>query len=170
MRKTVLILVLAMSLFASSVIAQDVNAIFNGKLTYDAAMSGITKATTGMMKALFGKMKVDVGIKVYRFAGSFDDAINNVKAPADSNVRGISDQLFASALNMFVMMTENLVPKPMGNDWYKKVKAKASELGNQTGKLWSMTILKAPKDLLSDALGRNQGIWTLISINRWEEE
>ncbi len=62
------------------------------------------------------------------------EAINNVKAPTDSNVRGISDQLFAVALNMFVMMTENLVPKPMGNDWYKKVKAKASELGDQTGR------------------------------------
>ena len=33
-----------------------------------------------------------------------------------------------------------------------------------------LTILKAPKGLLSDALGRNQGTWTLISINRWKEE
>jgi hypothetical protein len=34
----------------------------------------------------------------------------------------------------------------------------------------SMTIRPAPKSLLSDALGRNQGTWTLISINRWTEE
>jgi len=140
MRKTILILVLATSLFTSVVIAQDVNSIFNGNLTYDAAMSGITKATTSMMKAMFGKQKVDLETKVYRFAGSFDDAINNVKPPNDSNVRGVSDQPFAGALNMFVMMTENIVPKPMGNDWYKKAKAKTIELGDKTGKSWSMTI------------------------------
>jgi hypothetical protein len=33
-----------------------------------------------------------------------------------------------------------------------------------------LTILEAPKDLLSDSLGRNQGTWTLICINRWVEE
>lgn len=34
----------------------------------------------------------------------------------------------------------------------------------------SMTIQPAPKSILTDALGRNQGIWTLISISRWTEE
>jgi len=34
----------------------------------------------------------------------------------------------------------------------------------------SMTIQPAPKSILSDALGRNQGTWTLISISRWTEE
>jgi hypothetical protein len=34
----------------------------------------------------------------------------------------------------------------------------------------SITILPAPKSLLSDVLGRNQGTWTLISVNRWTEE
>ena len=34
----------------------------------------------------------------------------------------------------------------------------------------SMTIQSAPKSILSDALGRNQGTWSLISISRWTEE
>ena len=34
----------------------------------------------------------------------------------------------------------------------------------------SLTIQKAPKSILSDVLGRNQGVWTLISISRWTEE
>jgi hypothetical protein len=34
----------------------------------------------------------------------------------------------------------------------------------------SMTIQPAPKSILSDVLGRNQGTWTLISISRWTEE
>lgn len=34
----------------------------------------------------------------------------------------------------------------------------------------SMTIQTAPKSILTDALGRNQGTWTLISISRWTEE
>jgi hypothetical protein len=47
---------------------------------------------------------------------------------------------------------------------------------NHTGELKigddvvSMTIQSAPKSILTDALGRNQGTWTLISINRWTEE
>jgi hypothetical protein len=33
----------------------------------------------------------------------------------------------------------------------------------------SVTIQPAPKSILSDALGRNQGTWTLISISHWVE-
>lgn len=151
MRKTIFVLVLAISLFTSGVIAQDVNTIFNNNLTYDSAMSADTKATTGMMKAMLGKLKVKLETKVYSFTGSFEDAINNVKAPVDANVMGTSAQPFAVALNMFVMMTETLDLKPMGDDWYEKVKTKVVELGDQTGKSWSMTIgesaMKNPADL-----------------------
>ena len=41
------------------------------------------------------------------------------------------------------------------------------EVGDDVVKL---IILPAPKRLLSDALGRNQGTWTLICVNRWVEE
>jgi hypothetical protein len=34
----------------------------------------------------------------------------------------------------------------------------------------SLTIQPAPKSMLTDALGRNQGTWTLISVSRWTEE
>ena len=34
----------------------------------------------------------------------------------------------------------------------------------------SLMIQPAPKSILSDVLGRNQGVWTLISISRWTEE
>lgn len=34
----------------------------------------------------------------------------------------------------------------------------------------SITIQPAPKSILSDALGRNQGTWTLLSLSRWIEE
>ncbi|MFC2168003.1 hypothetical protein ACFLRW_03390 [Acidobacteriota bacterium] len=140
MKKNTLILVLTISLFTGSVFAQDVKTIFNGSLTYDAAMSGKTKATTGMIKALFDELNGDLDTRVYRFTGSFEEAINNVMAPSDANVSGVSEQPFAGALNMFVMMTENFDPKPMGNDWYEKVNEKAAELGDQTGKSWTMTI------------------------------
>jgi hypothetical protein len=140
MKKTIFIFVLAISFLVTSVLAEDVNAIFKGKLTFDADMSGKTKASTGMMKAMFGKLKVDLQTKVYRFAGSFEEAINSVNAPSDSNILGVSDQLPSNMLSMFFMMSENLDPKPMEDDWYKKAKAKVNELGDQSSKLWTMRI------------------------------
>jgi hypothetical protein len=34
----------------------------------------------------------------------------------------------------------------------------------------AISLFKAPPEILSDLLGRNQGVWTMISFNRWVEE
>lgn len=34
----------------------------------------------------------------------------------------------------------------------------------------AIDLFKAPPEFLSDLLGRNQGVWTMISVNRWVEE
>ena len=138
MKKVLLVIVIG--LFSNNIFAQDVNTIFNGKLTHDAGLSSNTKAADGMMKAMFGEAKVDLKTEVYRYNGSFEDAVENVNPPNDSNVSDSSKQHFAGALNMFVMITESLDPKPMNAAWYEKASAKAREFGDQTGKLWSMTI------------------------------
>lgn len=138
MKKALLVIVIG--LFSNIIFAQDVNTIFNGKLTHDAGLSSNTKAVDGLMKAMFGEAKVDLETKVYRYNGSFEDAVENVNPPNDSNVSGSSKQPFAGVLNMFVLITEGLDPKPMSAAWYEKANAKARELGDQTGKSWSMKI------------------------------
>ena len=138
MRKVLLVIVIG--LFSNNIFAQDINTIFNGKLTHDAGLSSNTKAVDGMMKALFGEANVDLKTEVYRYNGSFEDAVENVNPPNDSNVSGSSEQPFAGVLNMFVMMTESLDPKPMNAAWYEKANAKAREFSGQTGNSWSMTI------------------------------
>jgi len=134
MKKTFLVIVIG--LFSNIIFAQDINTIFNSKLTHDAGLSSNTKAVDGMMKAMFG----DQETKVYRYNGSFEDAVENVVPPNDSNVSGISEQPFAGALNMYALFTESLDSRPMNADWYEKADAKARELSGQTGRSWSMTI------------------------------
>lgn len=138
MKKALLVIVIG--LFSNIVFAQDVDTIFNGKLTHDPGLSSNTKALDGMMKAIFDEANVKLKTEVYRYNGSFEDAVESVNPPNNSNVSGSSQQPFGGALNMFFMMSESLDPKPMSAAWYEKASAKVREFGDQIGKSWSMTI------------------------------
>lgn len=150
MKRNILNFILVLGLLSSITMAQDVNSIFGGRLSLDAALSSKTKAVENMMKAMLGNMKVDLETKVYSFKGSFEDAVDGVNAPSDANVMGASEQILANSLSMFLMMTENLNPKPMGDDWYKKASAKISELGQQSGKSWVMRIGESAMENAAD--------------------
>jgi len=124
-----------MILLSSNAIAQDINTIFNNKLTLDTQLSNQTKALDGLMAA-YG----DVQTKVYKFEGTFEEAFDNMKAPNTADVGQVTNQPLGNNYSVYILMTENLVPKPMSDDWYGQAAQKAKELSGKMGKSASITI------------------------------
>lgn len=144
-RRILLILVItgvfsATCVFATISLAQDVNSMFDGKLTFDASLSKNTKAMTSLTKAMFSEIEASINTKVYRYNGSFDEAINNVKPPSDANVQGTNEQPISATLGMFVLLSENMSPKPMSDAWYTQAKKNTGTLQGISNKTWNMTI------------------------------
>lgn len=135
MKNAILFLTIFMIMFSSKAFTQNINEIFNNKLTLGANLSSQTKALDGLM-APYGKVQT----KIYRYNGSFEDAVNNINAPVNSIVSNVNHQSLGSVFNMFILMTENLDPKPMPETWYTKAQGKAKELSGKMGKSLSITI------------------------------
>jgi hypothetical protein len=135
MKKVILFLTSGIIMFCSTVFAQDINAIFNNKLTRDAGLSNNTKAIEGLMAA-YGEPQTNI----YSYNGSFDEAVSTMKVPNNADVSNATNQPLGNNINMFILMTENIDPKPMSDLWYKNASGKATELANRTGKSLSITI------------------------------
>ena len=135
MKNSILILSTFAMMFSGLSFAQDINSIFKGQLTYDAQLSGQTKAVDALMKA-YGAVET----KIYKYEGSFEDAVQNMKAPENADVGPVNTQSLGSGFGAFIMMTENLDPRPMDDEWYDKARRKADELMERSGKSLSMTI------------------------------
>lgn len=135
MKNVILFLTALVALFSEASLAQDINTIFNNKLTLDAHLSNQTKAMDGLMAA-YGEVQT----KVYSYEGSFEDAVNNMKAPHNANVSTVTNQHLGNNFSAFILMTENFDPKPMSNTWYDKAGEKANELAGKMGKSLSITI------------------------------
>lgn len=135
MKKVILSLTIVITMFSCTILAQDINAIFNNKLTRDAGLSSNTKAIDGMM-ATYGELQTSI----YSYNGSFEDAVSKMKAPDNADVSSVTNQTLGNGIDMFILMTDNLDPKPMSAAWYEKARAKPSELANRTGKSLSITI------------------------------
>ena len=135
MKKVSQILAILTTLYSGALMAQDINTIFNNKLTRDANLSNQTTAINGMM-ASYGEVQTSI----YRYDGSFEDAINNMQVPSNANVEDAIDQSLGNGIGVYMLVTEQLDPKPMSTDWYSKAREKASELTSINGKSMSMTI------------------------------
>ncbi len=135
MKNSILILSASLIVFCSTAFAQDIKSVFGDQLTYDAQLSGQTKAVDALMKA-YGTVET----KVYKYEGSFEDAVQNMKAPENADVGPVNTQSLGSGFGAFIMMTENLDPKPMDDEWYDKARRKTEELMERSGKSLSMTI------------------------------
>jgi len=135
MKNVILFLTALATLFSETTLAQDINTIFNNKLTLDVHLSNQTKAMDGLMAA-YGEVQT----KVYSYEGSFEDAVNNMKAPHNSNVSTVTNQHLGNNFSVFILMTENLDPKPMSSTWYDKAGEKVDELSGKMGKSLSITI------------------------------
>jgi hypothetical protein len=122
-------------MFSCRIFAQDINAIFNNKLTRDGDLSSHTKAIDSWL-ATYGELQTTI----YRYNGSFEDAVSTMKAPDNADVSSVTDQPLGNNISLFIMMTDNLDPKPMGAAWYEEARAEASELADRTGKSLSITI------------------------------
>lgn len=135
MKNVFLILSSFAIMFSLKAFAQDINSMFNKQLTFDASLSGHTKA----VKAMMGTYS-EVETKIYRFDGSFEEAVENMTAPHNADVGVVNTQPLGSGISMFLMMTENLDPKPMNEEWYENAREKAKELMEKSGKSMSITI------------------------------
>jgi hypothetical protein len=135
MRKSVLFLATLFLILSGESKAQDIHSIFDNKLSLDNNLSSQTKAAEGLM-ATYG----DVQVKVYRFDGSFQEAVNTMKAPHNANVGTVSEQALGIGLSMFLFMSEDFDPKPMDEAWYEKAREKVTEYENIAGKSLSVTI------------------------------
>jgi hypothetical protein len=82
----------------------------------------------------------DVQTKIYSYGGSFEDAVNNMKAPHNADVSTVTNQHLGNNFSMFILMTENLDPKPMSGTWYDKAREKVNEFTGKMGKSLSITI------------------------------
>ena len=122
MKNVILFLTALAALFSEASLAQDINTIFNNKLTLDAHLSNQTKAMDGLMAA-YGEVQT----KVYSYEGSFEDAVDNMKAPHNANVSTVTNQHLGNNFSAFILMTENFDPKPMSSTWYDKAGEKANE-------------------------------------------
>lgn len=138
MKNVILFLTTLVTLFSGTSLAQDINAVFNDKLTLNANLSNQTKAMDGLMAA-YGEVQT----KIYSYEGSFEDAVNNMKAPHNADVSDVTNQPLGNNFNMFILMTENLDPKPMSGSWYDKAREKVNELAGKMGKSLSITINSA---------------------------
>ncbi len=135
MKNIALTLVAFTIMYWSTAFAQDINSIFNDQLIYDAQLSGQTKAVEALMKA-YGTVET----KIYKYEGSFEEAIENMKAPSNADVGSVTTQSLGSGFGTFIMMTENLNPKPMNDNWYENARRKVDELMERSGRSLSMTI------------------------------
>ena len=135
MNKGILLLTIVLTMFSGSIDAQDINAIFNNKLTRDAGLSSNTKAIDGWMSA-YGELQTNI----YSYKGSFEEAVSTMKAPDNADVGSVSNQALGNNISVFMMMTDNLDPKPMSAAWYEEATTKASELEVRMGKSLSVTI------------------------------
>ena len=122
-------------MLSCNAIAQDINTIFNNKLTLDSQLSNETKALDGLMAA-YGEVQT----KVYKFDGTFEEAFDNMKAPNNADVGQVTNQPLGNNYSMYILMTENLVPKPMSDDWYEQAAQKINDLSGKMGKSASITI------------------------------
>ena len=122
-------------MLSCNAIAQDINTIFNNKLTLDSQLSRQTKALDGLMAA-YGEVQT----KVYKFEGTFEEAFDNMKAPNNADVGQVTKQPLGNNYSMYILMTENLVPKPMSDDWYEQAAQKINDLSGKMGKSASITI------------------------------
>ncbi|MCO4823088.1 MAG: hypothetical protein KC469_13550 [Flavobacteriaceae bacterium] len=138
MKNTILLLTIFVIMLSCNAIAQDINTIFNNKLTLDSQLSRQTKALDGLMAA-YGEVQT----KVYKFEGTFEEAFDNMKAPNNADVGQVTNQPLGNNYSMYILMTENLVPKPMSDDWYEQAAQKINDLSGKMGKSASITI-RAP--------------------------
>jgi len=146
MKNSRLFLTILAAMFSSVGFTQDINTIFNAKLTFDANLSKQTKAIDGLMAA-YGEVETTI----YSYEGTFEDAVNKMKAPQNSDVSTVSNQPLGNNFNMYILMTENLDSKPMKDSWYEKAWKKVEELESIMGKSLSITInppdVENPDDL-----------------------
>lgn len=138
MKNTILLLTIFVIMLSCNAISQDINTIFNNKLTLDSQLSRQTKALDGLMAA-YGEVQT----KVYKFEGTFEEAFDNMKAPNNADVGQVTNQPLGNNYSMYILMTENLVPKPMSDDWYEQAAQKINDLSGKMGKSASITI-RAP--------------------------
>lgn len=146
MKNFSLFLTILAAMFSNVGFTQDINSIFNGKLTLDANLSNQTKAIDGLM-SVYGEVETTV----YSYEGTFEDAVNKMKAPQNSDVSTVTNQPLGNNFNMFILMTENLDSKPMNDAWYDKAWRKVEELKSKMGKSLSITInpsgMQNPEDM-----------------------
>jgi len=135
MKNAILFLSILTIMFSSKAFAQDINAVFNNKLTFDAHLSNQTSAIDAVMTS-YGEVQT----KIYSYEGSFEDAVNNMKVPHNTDVNTVTNQPLGNNFSIFILMTENLDPKPKSESWYKNAREKATELANRSGKSLSITI------------------------------
>jgi hypothetical protein len=103
MKNTILLLTIFVIMVSSNAIAQDINTIFNNKLTLDSQLSNQTKALDGLMAA-YGEVQT----KIYKFEGTFEEAFDNMKTPDNADVGQVTNQPLSSNYSMYILMTENL--------------------------------------------------------------
>lgn len=144
MKKVILSLTTVLTMFSCTILAQDINAIFNNKLTRDVGLSSNTKAINGWM-ASYGELQTNI----YSYNGSFEDALSTMKAPGNADVGSVTNQPLGNNISVFMMMTDNLDPKPMSAAWYEEARAKASELEGRTGK--SLSVIIGPDQMQDPA-------------------
>ena len=146
MRKLVLFPAAFLLVFSGETMAQDIQTIFGNKLTLDQTLSKQTKAADGLL-AVYG----DAETKVYRYTGSFQDAVNTMKVPGNADLGTVTDQPMSNNISMYLLLTENLDPKPMPEAWYESARKKAGEFESRKGKSISITInpdqMQDPDDL-----------------------
>ncbi|MDX1315059.1 MAG: hypothetical protein R3356_06125 [Eudoraea sp.] len=135
MRNLGIILTAFVYMFSGEIHAQDIHSIFNNKLTQDRTLSSQTLASDGLL-SVYGSAET----RVYSYKGSFQEAVSTMKAPGNSNVGTVTDQPLGNNISMYLLMTENLDPKPMNEAWYQKARKKVSEYENISGKSLSVTI------------------------------
>lgn len=122
-------------MFSGEAHAQEIQTIFNNKLSLDNNLSNQTKATDGFL-SIYGSVQT----RVYSYKGSFQEAVNTMKAPDNAIVSAVTDQPLGNNISVFLLFTENLNPKPMTEAWYEKAGKKVSEYEKIIGKSLSITI------------------------------
>jgi len=135
MRNLLLFLTTLAIMFSGETLAQDIQTIFNNKLTLDNNLSNQTKAADGLL-SIYGRVQT----KVYSYGGSFQEAVNTMKAPDNAVVSTVTDQPLGNNISVFLLFTENLDSKPMNEAWYEKARKKMNEYENTMGKSLSITI------------------------------
>jgi hypothetical protein len=126
--------IFTMTLF-NNAFCQDINTIFNNNLTFDATLSKHTKAISALM-ASYGKVQT----KIYRYNGTFEEAIKNMKIPNDADVSEVNNQSAGISFGTYILMTKELDLKPMADEWYQKAELKSDEYSDKMTKSMSITI------------------------------